>query len=126
MHSSSCPVHFSGWVIDSNCAWPVGLMDKASASGAGDSRFESWAGHVCFVSAEKSHKLIVELLLGMWDPLHFLFCKCVPVPQNLSFQLTGVTLYHSAKQAFEAGDVSLSVANASCSLGLVCFAELTS
>ena len=27
------------------CKWPVGLMDKASASGAGDSRFESWAGH---------------------------------------------------------------------------------
>ena len=26
--------------------WPVGLMDKASASGAGDSRFESWAGHI--------------------------------------------------------------------------------
>ena len=26
--------------------WPVGLMDKASASGAGHSRFESWAGHV--------------------------------------------------------------------------------
>ena len=25
--------------------WPVGLMDKASASGARDSRFESWAGH---------------------------------------------------------------------------------
>ena len=25
---------------------PVGLMDKASASGAGDSKFESWAGHV--------------------------------------------------------------------------------
>ena len=24
---------------------PVGLMDKASASGVGDSRFESWAGH---------------------------------------------------------------------------------
>ena len=24
--------------------WPVGPMDKASASGAGDSRFESWAG----------------------------------------------------------------------------------
>ena len=24
---------------------PVGLLDKASASGAGDSRFESWAGH---------------------------------------------------------------------------------
>ena len=26
---------------------PVGLMDKASASGAGDSRFESWAGQTC-------------------------------------------------------------------------------
>ena len=26
-------------------SWPVGLMDKASASGAGDSRLESWAGH---------------------------------------------------------------------------------
>ena len=25
--------------------WPAGLMDKASASGAGDSRFESWADH---------------------------------------------------------------------------------
>ena len=28
--------------------WPVGLMDKASASGAGDSRFESWAGHFTY------------------------------------------------------------------------------
>ena len=27
---------------------PVGLMDKASASGAGDSRLESWAGHLPF------------------------------------------------------------------------------
>ena len=26
--------------------WPVGPTDKASASGAGDSRFESWAGHI--------------------------------------------------------------------------------
>ena len=25
--------------------WPVGLMDKALAPGAGDSRFESWADH---------------------------------------------------------------------------------
>lgn len=29
----------------SRASGPVGLMDKASASGAGDSRFESWAGH---------------------------------------------------------------------------------
>jgi hypothetical protein len=28
------------------CRRPVGLMDKASAPGAGDSRFESWAGHI--------------------------------------------------------------------------------
>ena len=26
-------------------SWPAGLMDKASASGAGDSRLKSWAGH---------------------------------------------------------------------------------
>jgi hypothetical protein len=26
---------------------PVGLMDKASAPAAGESRFESWAGQVC-------------------------------------------------------------------------------
>ena len=32
--------------------WPVGLMDKASASGAGDSRFESWAGHLSFACLE--------------------------------------------------------------------------
>ena len=39
-------------VLDLNIAferlqprWSVGPMDKASASGAGDSRFESWAGH---------------------------------------------------------------------------------
>jgi hypothetical protein len=31
--------------LSAKIRWPVGLMDKASASGAGDSRFESWAGH---------------------------------------------------------------------------------
>lgn len=38
----SFPVGFDGdrW----KHSRPVGLMDKASASGAGDSRFESWAG----------------------------------------------------------------------------------
>lgn len=34
---------YSVWLAFVN--WPVGLMDKASASGAGDSRLESWAGH---------------------------------------------------------------------------------
>ena len=32
---------------------PVGLMDKVSASGAGDSRLESWAGH--FVKQRCAH-----------------------------------------------------------------------
>ena len=32
--------------------WPVGLMDKASASGAGDSRFESWAGQNHYLPLE--------------------------------------------------------------------------
>ena len=36
--------HLRVWEINT---WPVGLMDEASASGAGDSRFESWAGHPC-------------------------------------------------------------------------------
>jgi len=42
------------WLNRLEYIWrPVGLMDKASASGAGDSRFEFWAGHsvfVCWVS----------------------------------------------------------------------------
>ena len=33
---------------------PVGLMDKASASGAGDSRSESWVGHSRSSSARAS------------------------------------------------------------------------
>ena len=32
-------------------SWSVGLMDKVSASGAGDSRFESWADHCTHVDA---------------------------------------------------------------------------
>ena len=37
------------WLFFGSAAamWPVGLMDKASASGAGDSRLESWVGHFC-------------------------------------------------------------------------------
>ena len=30
--------------------WPVGLMDKMSAPGAGNPRFESWAGHLMRLS----------------------------------------------------------------------------
>ena len=32
-------------------------MDKASASGAGDSRFESWAGHLMHLSNNRLHRL---------------------------------------------------------------------
>ncbi len=42
--------------------WPVGLMDKASASGAGDSRFESWAGHFMLTSSWSRH-----LHISMWS-----------------------------------------------------------
>ena len=38
-------------------------MDKASASGAGDSRFESWAGHVsCVANTDKE---------GPWKEISF-------------------------------------------------------
>ena len=37
--------------------WPVGPMDKASASGRGDSRFESWAGQTKPGSTEKAFGL---------------------------------------------------------------------
>ena len=40
-------VHLAGVFLDSHFSRrSVGLMDKASASGAGDSRFESWADQV--------------------------------------------------------------------------------
>ena len=48
-------IQASMWLVSNNASYihnplnfkgPVGLMDKASASGAGDSRFESWAGHL--------------------------------------------------------------------------------
>ena len=55
--------------------WPVGLMDKASASGAGDSRFESWAGQACLQEIKKIQKGGQEKVLFasfcMW---HFFVC----------------------------------------------------
>ena len=39
---------------------PVGLMDKASASGAGDSRFESWAGQMGIT--EQCHNKVAAML----------------------------------------------------------------
>ena len=45
-------------------------MDKASASGAGDSRFESWAGHVSCVAKqtkkdhEKNFPSVIDLLFS--------------------------------------------------------------
>ena len=53
------------------CIWPVGLMDKASASGAGDSRFESWAGQLC----------PSERFNGVWhDMLHLRATGRCPLP----------------------------------------------
>ena len=43
--------------------WPVGLMDKASASGAGDSRFESWAGQLMCGVASTSRMLEIKALI---------------------------------------------------------------
>ena len=54
-----CPRHVQSSVRKSNgndvhSARPVGLMDKVSASGAGDSRFESWTGHTfCSLAPSK-------------------------------------------------------------------------
>ena len=45
--------------------WPVGLMDKASASGAGDSRFESWAGHVAWCKWTSSFMVACEAVGGI-------------------------------------------------------------
>ena len=38
-------------ILEKTISWPVGLMDKASASGARDSRFESLADHFCTAKA---------------------------------------------------------------------------
>ena len=46
IRASYIGIYARQWDVDFLLAKrPVGLMDKASASGAGDSRFESWAGH---------------------------------------------------------------------------------
>ena len=75
---------------------PVGLMDKASASGAGDSRFESWAGHaalppgrhVALVSLSASLDCLVLAPLASiasgpprhpsWPPFRFFCCWLLP------------------------------------------------
>ena len=44
-HINPCLLRsWAGMTLNANAQWPAGLMDKASAPGAGDSRFESWAG----------------------------------------------------------------------------------
>ena len=54
-----------GWAYHN---WPVGLMDKASAPGAGDSRFESWAGHYDAVFEEKVVWMIANWLTFRGTP----------------------------------------------------------
>ena len=58
------------------CNWPVGLMDKASASGAGDSRFESWTGHVLLCACQEAlHSLRRLLALSCFDALSCAFLR---------------------------------------------------
>ena len=48
-----------------NRYWPVGLMDRASASGAGDSRFESWAGQL-YGRARGNIYILQNKVCGRW------------------------------------------------------------
>ena len=52
--------------------WSVGLMDKASASGAGDSRFESWADQ-CTSQTWPAWSSVVVLHFASGVELHFEF-----------------------------------------------------
>ena len=52
--------------------WPVGLMDKVSASGAGDSRYESWAG---------------QLICGVASSIRMLECNALINPPATSPEL---------------------------------------
>ena len=55
---------------------PVGLMDKASASGAGDSRFESWAGQALTgVSSRSSGSQRLEAQVLKWNYPSRSWCK---------------------------------------------------
>ena len=56
-------IRMPGWAFAN---WPVGLMDKASAPGAGDSRFESWAGH---------YEALPEDRVA-WTIAHWFACRC--------------------------------------------------
>ena len=68
-------------------------MDKASASGAGDSRFESWAGHllVCvnfFLHLEPRLELTLAQTLhcpcGVHSSSEMLFLAAAPKMQNIT------------------------------------------
>ena len=57
-------------------AWPVGLMDKASASGAGDSRLESWAGQALpGVSSRSSGSQRLQAQVLKWNCPGRSWCK---------------------------------------------------
>ena len=58
--------------------WSAGLMDKASASGAGDSRFESWVDHVLNREAKlviaATHRRIELKVFGFLQHVAVCFC----------------------------------------------------
>ena len=62
--------------LNPSSCWPVGLMDKASASGAGDSRFESWAGQALTgVSSRSSGSQRLEAQFLKWISPSRSWCK---------------------------------------------------
>ena len=67
----------------------VGLMDKASASGAGDSRFKSWAAH-CLCSLDAQDALVVTpACCGLK------FCKCAVASAALAVMVALVNGHRS-------------------------------
>ena len=59
--------------------WPHGPMDKASAYGAGDCRFESCRGHLSFCGASTFEKFGSENAVGKEHPIKWadIDCHCV-------------------------------------------------
>ena len=74
------------------CHRPRGPMDKASAHGAGDCRFESYRGHFLFLTSCCGHTdtqhhdnpYKISILAGGFgnELLHFEFCNTSLIPQS--------------------------------------------
>ena len=73
---------------------PRGPMDKASAYGAGDCRFESCRGHSCFMTGQCAHKGVAlgvgprTSVLGRWMKLSLLSRRTSSAIKHRRTQLT--------------------------------------